>query len=51
MNNGFILKSRSYTCGGATIAIEENDSLLAKFGITNKIDVSAIKKRAYRRVK
>ena len=43
MNNGFILKSRSYTCGGATIAIEENDSLLAKFGITNKIDVSAIK--------
>lgn len=43
MTNGFILKSRSYTCGGATIAIEENKSLISKLGISADIDVSAIR--------
>ncbi|HDT2136636.1 DotA/TraY family protein [Enterobacter ludwigii] len=42
-DNGFILKSRSYTCGGATIAVEEEQSLLAKLGISADIDINAIR--------
>ncbi|QRQ77067.1 DotA/TraY family protein (plasmid) [Citrobacter sp. B72] len=43
MENGFILKSKSFTCGGATIAIDENESLLSKLGLSSKIDVTAIR--------
>lgn len=42
-DNGFILKSRSYTCGGATIAVEEEQSLLAKLGISADVDINAIR--------
>jgi conjugal transfer/type IV secretion protein DotA/TraY len=42
-DNGFILKSRSYTCGGATIAVEEDQSLLAKLGISADVDINAIR--------
>lgn len=43
MENGFILKSKSFTCGGATVAIDENESLLSKLGLSSKIDVTAIR--------
>jgi conjugal transfer/type IV secretion protein DotA/TraY len=42
-DNGFILKSRSYTCGGATIAVEEDQSMLAKLGISANVDINAIR--------
>ncbi|EAO3950987.1 hypothetical protein E4N24_22430 [Salmonella enterica] len=43
IENGFILKSKSFTCGGATIAIEENNSILSKLGLSADIDVTAIR--------
>ncbi|QZN96705.1 DotA/TraY family protein [Symbiopectobacterium purcellii] len=43
LENGFILKSKSYTCGGATIAIEKESSVLSTLGIVAEVDVSAIK--------
>ncbi|EGG3070738.1 DotA/TraY family protein [Salmonella enterica] len=43
IENGFILKSKSFTCGGATIAIEENNSILSKLGLSADIDVTSIR--------
>ncbi|EBX0813960.1 hypothetical protein DQZ20_18590 [Salmonella enterica subsp. enterica serovar Agbeni] len=43
IENGFILKSKSFTCGGATIAIEENNSILSKLGLSADVDVTAIR--------
>ncbi|EBQ9797339.1 hypothetical protein DM035_24800 [Salmonella enterica subsp. enterica serovar Kottbus] len=43
IENGFILKSKSFTCGGATIAIEENNSILSKLGLSADIDITSIR--------